>query len=105
MKYKLDKYEKEIERSFARREFKRVKNYKKVRRQLQEAAHRTMIRVKKGKRVNIRMSNDDFLGIWKRAQEEGIPYQTLMASIIHKYVAGYLVDKRKWNPPGKPGVP
>jgi predicted DNA binding CopG/RHH family protein len=47
----------------------------------------------KEKRVNIRISSQDLEGIQKRAFEEGIPYQTLIASIIHKYLSGRLVER------------
>lgn len=48
--------------------------------------------LKKDKRVNIRISERDLLGIQKRASLEGIPYQTLISSLIHKYLNGRLVD-------------
>ena len=44
-------------------------------------------------RVNIRISKKDLEALQTRALEEGIPYQTLMASILHKYVSGRLVHK------------
>jgi predicted DNA binding CopG/RHH family protein len=47
----------------------------------------------KDKRINIRISRKDLEAIQKRALEEGIPYQTLVASILHKYVSGRLVEK------------
>lgn len=43
--------------------------------------------------MNIRISRKDLEALQKRALEEGIPYQTLMASILHKYAAGRLVAK------------
>ncbi|MBL0350199.1 MAG: antitoxin [Elusimicrobia bacterium] len=48
----------------------------------------------KDRRVNIRISSKDLAGAQKKAMEEGIPYQTLISSVIHKYVAGVLVSKR-----------
>ncbi len=48
---------------------------------------------RKGKRVNIRISEKDLAGIQKRAVRDGIPYQTLISSILHKYVSGLLVEK------------
>jgi predicted DNA binding CopG/RHH family protein len=48
---------------------------------------------KKDKRLNIRISEKDLVAIQKRALEEGIPYQTLIASILHKYVSGRLSEK------------
>lgn len=47
---------------------------------------------KKDKRINIRISGRDLMAIQKRALEEGMPYQTLIASIIHKYASGSLYD-------------
>ena len=49
---------------------------------------------KQDKRDNIRMSGKDLEALKIRAMEEGIPYQTLMASVLHKYAEGRLVDKR-----------
>jgi predicted DNA binding CopG/RHH family protein len=47
---------------------------------------------KKDKRINIRISSRDLRAIQRRALEEGIPYQTLVSSILHKYVSGTLYD-------------
>ncbi len=49
---------------------------------------------KKDARINIRLSSKDLRGLQKKALEEGIPYQTLVASILHKYVEGRLHEKR-----------
>ena len=48
---------------------------------------------KKDKRVNIRISLKDLEAIQKRALEEGLPYQTLISSVLHKYITGRLVDR------------
>jgi predicted DNA binding CopG/RHH family protein len=45
---------------------------------------------KKDRRINIRISSRDLAALQKRAVQEGIPYQTLVASILHKYVSGRL---------------
>jgi len=49
----------------------------------------------KNKRINIRISQKDLELIQRKALEEGIPYQTLIASLIHKYITGKLVEKDK----------
>lgn len=49
---------------------------------------------KKDQRLNIRISSRDLKGLQARALEEGIPYQTLAASLLHKYVSGQLVSQR-----------
>ena len=48
----------------------------------------------KNRRVNIRISAMDLEGMQARAAEEGMPYQTLIASVLHKYASGRLVDPR-----------
>ena len=48
--------------------------------------------VRKDKRINIRISNRDLRAIQLKAYEEGIPYQTLVSSIMHKYISGSLKD-------------
>ncbi|WP_166258606.1 antitoxin [Marinobacter salicampi] len=49
---------------------------------------------KKDARINIRLSSKDLRGLQKKALAEGIPYQTLVASILHKYVEGRLHEDR-----------
>ncbi|MFO1392915.1 MAG: hypothetical protein U1F09_04020 [Steroidobacteraceae bacterium] len=53
----------------------------------------------KDRRVNIRLSSSVLAGIQARAAEEGLPYQTLIASILHKYVAGRLAEQQARIPP------
>jgi len=48
----------------------------------------------KTKNINIRISAHDIEKVKQRSAEEGIPYQTLISSIIHKYITGKLVDER-----------
>lgn len=57
--------------------------------QIKAAARATAI---KDRRVNIRLSAGDLNDIQVRALEEGMPYQTLIASVLHKYVTGRLVE-------------
>ena len=47
----------------------------------------------KERRVNIRLSTPDLMDIQARALEEGLPYQTLIASVLHKFVSGRLVEQ------------
>ena len=55
--------------------------------QLRDAARNTML---KDQRMNIRISRRDLVQLKAKALEEGIPYQTLVTSIIHKYITGSL---------------
>ncbi|MBL1213926.1 MAG: antitoxin [Ignavibacteriae bacterium] len=84
MKY-LDKDEKELVNSFEKGEWKPVK--KKSQKAYVEAAKESMA---KSKRINIRLTSKDYHDIQVKAIEEGIPYQTLISSIIHKYNKGEL---------------
>jgi predicted DNA binding CopG/RHH family protein len=52
-------------------------------------------KIAKDKRIALRLSSADLEGIQSRAIEEGIPYQTLISSVIHKYVTGRLVDRMR----------
>ena len=79
----LDNDEKELLDSFERNEWRSVKDLKKRKLEL-EASARTTIR--KDKRVNIRISERDLKELQKIALKEGLPYQTLISSILHKYV-------------------
>ncbi len=86
---KLDSEEKEILDAFESGKLKRVKNRKKELERHQEIAAATF---KKDSRINIRISSKDLRALQKRALEEGIPYQTLVASILHKFVNGRLTE-------------
>lgn len=87
--------EQEILASFERGEWKPVRNKKGGIAQLKAAAEATLL---KNKRVNIRISSRDLEGLQARAAEEGVPYQTLMASVLHKFVSGRLVEDRRRIP-------
>ena len=84
MKY-LDKEEKELIESFEKGEWKSIK--KKEQKAYIEAAK---ISLAKNKRINIRLTTKDYHDIQIKAIEEGIPYQTLISSLIHKYNKGEL---------------
>lgn len=88
----LDEEEKYILASYERGEWRTVKNQKKEIIKLREYAKNTL---QKDKRINIRMSSKDLDQVQVIAAQEGIPYQTLISSIIHKYVSGYLTEKKR----------
>lgn len=87
---KLTKEEKDILDSVERGEWKRIPDYKKEEARYREAANATL---RKDKRVNIRMTERDLVHLQKTAMHEGLPYQTLISSILHKYINGRLVEK------------
>ena len=87
-KPKLPKDEAELLEALEKGEFESALTDER-RRELEAIADNTF---RKDKRINIRISNRDLLAVQSRASEEGIPYQTLVSSIIHKYVSGSLKD-------------
>lgn len=91
---KLDKDEQEILESFERGEWKSVSNVKAEIEKHQAYARNTL---RKDKRVNIRISSKDLAEIQTLAIEDGIPYQTLISSILHRYVTGRPIDKARPN--------
>jgi predicted DNA binding CopG/RHH family protein len=84
---KLNKEEKELLESFEDGEWRSVPDKKQEAGRLQDYAAATF---RKDRRINIRISSKDLNALQKRALEEGIPYQTLVSSILHKYVSGRL---------------
>jgi predicted DNA binding CopG/RHH family protein len=87
---RLDPEEKDLLDSFERGEWQSIEGRKEAFARYRDYARATF---KKDRRVNIRISRKDLEALQKRALEEGIPYQTLLASILHKYAAGRLVEK------------
>lgn len=86
---KLDEEELKILQDFERGEFESVENFRAEKRSLEASARRTL---QKDKRINIRISSRDLEKLQKRAVLEGIPYQTLITSTLHKFVTGQLKD-------------
>ena len=84
--YKLDPEEQEILDAFNRGEWvskgEKLDKYK-------DAAKQTFA---KSRRINFRVSEKDFRGIQVKALKEGMPYQTLVSSVLHKYLSGQLKD-------------
>lgn len=84
---KLSNEEREILEAFDKGKLKRSKKAVDTQKRHQEYAEAMF---KKDARINIRLSSKDLRGLQKKALAEGIPYQTLVASILHKYVEGRL---------------
>lgn len=87
----LDPKEKEILDSVERGEWRSVRRLESERNRYARYGATTF---KKDRRVNIRISSKDLEAIQKRALEEGVPYQTLISSLSHKYVSGRLREGR-----------
>jgi len=89
-KKKVNNEEKDILNSYEQDQWKPAKNRKREIKKLQQYARNTL---QKDKRINIRMSSTDLDRVRVIATQQGIPYQTLISSIIHKYVSGYLKER------------
>ena len=89
---KLNQEERELLKSVERGEWRSVANVEQERARYQGYARVTF---KKDRRINIRLSTKDLEALQTLAIEEGIPYQTLIASILHKYVSGSLVERER----------
>jgi predicted DNA binding CopG/RHH family protein len=87
---KLDPEEKDILRAFEGGKLKPVKNRTRELARHRKAAEATFT---KDSRINIRISSKDLRALQKRALAEGMPYQTLVSSELHKYVEGKIVEQ------------
>lgn len=82
---KLDEYEKELKELDEKGLIERTKPSSAERRALMTAAKQTL---QKDKRINIRISNRDLVSLKRKANRMGLPYQTLISSVLHRYVSG-----------------
>jgi len=89
---KLSKEEKEIESLYESNALELLKPDKALLHQLKAAAQNTF---KKDRRINIRLSEHDMVGIQRVAATKGIPYQSLISGLIHQFVEGDLIEKSK----------
>ncbi len=83
------KFEEDVLASYERGEWNSVENLED---EIARYALSAAATLSKDKRINIRLSSRDLEDIQMRAAEEGMPYQTLIASIVHKYASGRLID-------------
>ena len=87
---KYDKEEKDILDAYESGSLKISTPSKKEIERIKSAAKNTF---KKDKRITIRLYDHDYKGIQKKAMEMGIPYQTLISGIVHRYIEGELTSK------------
>jgi predicted DNA binding CopG/RHH family protein len=86
----IDQEEKDLLESIERDDWQPVKYFKEEKEKAIAAARNTL---KKDKRINLRLTQKDYHQIQIKAIEEGIPYQTLISSIVHKYLNGSLTPR------------
>ncbi len=87
---KYDKEEKAIVDAYEKGKMKFSTPSKKELDAVKATARKTLV---KDKRITIRLYDHDYRGIQKKAMEMGIPYQTLISGIIHRYIEGDLTSK------------
>ena len=85
MKIKLDSLERQIERS--------AETYRPVGKKEPRKVESILARVRKSRLVDIRIAENVLEELKRRSQREGLPYQTLISSILHKYVTDRLIDE------------
>src|ERR1044072_5083526 len=90
MRKRRSSYEEQIARDYEKGRVKSVAPSKADLKRFKEAARATFI---KNRRVNVRLSSPDLMDLQTRAAEEGVPYQTLIASVLHKFVTGRFTEK------------
>jgi predicted DNA binding CopG/RHH family protein len=88
---KYDREEKAIIQAYEKGNMKLSTPTKKEIEAIKATAKKTLV---KDKRVTIRLYTHDYQGIQKKAMEMGIPYQTLISGIIHRYIEGDLTSKK-----------
>lgn len=98
---KIDDYERDVLEAFDKGQLKSVASKAELEK-FKAAARATAI---KDRRVNIRLSSGDLSDIQVKALEEGVPYQTLIASVLHKYVTGRLAETREETKPASRSAP
>jgi len=91
VKAKLTKEENKILKSFENDEWVPDSNFSKRKKELMQYARTTL---KKDKRLNIRISERDLVEIQRKAVKEGLPYQTYVSSILHKFINGSLIEAK-----------
>jgi predicted DNA binding CopG/RHH family protein len=84
-KNSLDQYEKQIE--------SKVHSYVPISGTRRRKIETILDATRKTKNINIRITQQDLENLRRSAEQEGIPYQTLISSVLHKYLSGRLVDE------------
>ncbi|HKZ42189.1 MAG TPA: CopG family antitoxin [Candidatus Hodarchaeales archaeon] len=85
MKTKLDSFERQIENA--------AESYRPLSKKERQKLEAILDRVRKSRTINIRIAESVLEELKRRSQEEGLPYQTLISSILHRYVTNRLVDE------------
>jgi len=84
-KFELTEEEKQIESE--------IEQYKSVSAEKKKKIEKIIDQTKKNKAISLRINNYDLEKIKEKAEKEGVPYQTLITNILHKYISDQLYDK------------
>jgi predicted DNA binding CopG/RHH family protein len=87
---KLTNDERDILKSYEQGEWTSTKKLAAERKLLRQYAKNAL---RKDKRVNIRISENDLVQLQRKAIHDGLPYQTLISSVLHKFVNGSLIER------------
>lgn len=87
----LDEEERDLIQSIENDEWSEVPDVERFKEQAQRYAEAT---IRKDRRMNIRISERDLRNLKKRALEDGIPYQTMVSMILHKYLSGRFSEQK-----------
>lgn len=87
----LDQEEEDLIQSIEKDEWTEVPDVARFKAQARQYAEVT---IRKDRRMNIRISDRDLRNLKKKAMEEGIPYQTMVSMILHKYVTGRFLEQK-----------
>ena len=88
---KYTDYEKEILESYDNNEWLSISDIESDKKRYSQIAKNTIL---KNKRINIRISERDLTKLKMKSTEEGLPYQTLISSVLHKYISGKLTEQK-----------
>ena len=86
MNQKLDRSEKEIEEN--------ISNFEPINASKKSLIEGIIDNANEKKSISLRLKSNDLEQLKRRTDREGLPYQTLLSSIVHKFVSDQLVDKR-----------
>jgi predicted DNA binding CopG/RHH family protein len=90
----MDKEEREVSEAYEAGKMKLEDPSKELLGMLARAGENTF---RKDKRINIRLTSHDLVGIQRKAAQKGIPYQALISGLIHQYVEGDIQEKQRVN--------
>jgi len=84
----LTKYEREILKAVESGKYEQVEDFEKLKKEMMKSAKYTLEKLKKEKNLNLRVAGSDLVAIKNKAMENGIPYQTMISTLLHQFATG-----------------